>query len=1112
MRGAEKHGKSAPVLGVGLFTPPYHLKPTPNMRRQTRPRTRTDKNGSDISLSDLSERVGAENSQSRTAEVGEIGAEHPSSNSRRQTGSTGTGPGGGSGPPQDQPTTVKCFQCHLCEKSFETYIGVRLHQKRSHPKEFRDEFIAATQTMKGKVWDEAYKHMFAEAEAQLVMQGVTKPGAIVEQLAKIFTELTTTQIRYRRRNIHNHPDRVNRIVEAFKQNEQIENQVTHHESSSGVTEISQDEIQTQQEGGNIIEKEFKGYFESSLEPDEELRDLRSNIGITKDIETIDRYVQRWLKRVMGFEVPNIQVPKHHTSKPVPPARNGPQRKRRLVQATQEAFERNKSRCISEILNGTFGTSHSVDQAELNNFWNELFTKEPPPCNMEVRDIKPVEESLGKIITETEIKEALKKIKTNTAKGLDKIDPASLKKVDAKELQTLFNVFLSTSHTPSWMRRGRVTLVPKKPSPTKSSEFRPITVTSILLRTYHGVIAQRLDTIQISKRQKGFQKQDGILENSWILKQLIKLAKKQHRTLNLVFIDVAKAFDSLTHEAIERCLTRAGVPEGLRAYLRELYADAKLLIGTNTDYIRQTCGILQGDPLSGYIFNIALDWAYDGLDPELGFKVGERTITNMLFADDGILLTGSKRAAQQQMSRLEERLGQIGLKLNPAKCATLHLAANKKKKKSLVDNSAFLRIHGEMVPALEIGESYKYLGLQAGDSGYEVDLTAKLNNQIKRITASKLRPQQRMEALRNHIIPGMYHQLVLGHYTLGKLKALDVKVREAVRKWTHLPKDTPKAFFHANIRDGGMGVPALETCVPCLAWKRLRKVLTSQDEIMKELNNVPEVRGELRRVEQHCSRKGRVLDSREQISAFWRSGLLGTVDGRALRGINETPAASLWASTTDIKMSGEEFVKGMRTRAGVLPTPARKSRASGREARSNPLCVRDNQRATMNHISQVCQTTHGLRVKRHNIVVDMVTRSLRRAGWKTWVEKRIPRSGSYLKPDIIATRGDQYIIWDPIICGDNQDLEVTAATKVAIYNVEEVHVEAARLVTEGEDWTGARVTGSVEGLAFNTRGAISVSSLRALRQAGMTPMYITLICLRVLVLTHKIISAFNNATG
>ena len=89
-----------------------------------------------------------------------------------------------------------------------------------------------------------------------------------------------------------------------------------------------------------------------------------------------------------------------------------------------------------------------------------------------------------------------------------------------------SVFQASSHTPAGLRLGSVTMVPKIPA--LPQHYRPITVASMILRLYHGIIARRFDLLPISPRQKAYKKLDGIAENIWIVSELLELAKKRKK--------------------------------------------------------------------------------------------------------------------------------------------------------------------------------------------------------------------------------------------------------------------------------------------------------------------------------------------------------------------------------------------------------------------------------------------------------------------------------------------------------------------------------------------------------------------------------------------------------
>jgi len=94
-----------------------------------------------------------------------------------------------------------------------------------------------------------------------------------------------------------------------------------------------------------------------------------------------------------------------------------------------------------------------------------------------------------------------------------------------------------------------------------------------------------------------------------------------------------------------------------------------------------------------------------------------------------------------------------------------------------------------------------------------DLTGLLDS----LTRAPFKPQQRLKALRCFLIPRFYHGLVLGRANLGRLRAFDLQTRAAV--WLRLPKDTSVGFFHASVRDGGLGVPSFATTIPELTHER-----------------------------------------------------------------------------------------------------------------------------------------------------------------------------------------------------------------------------------------------------------------------------------------------------
>ncbi|NWJ07351.1 PO21 protein, partial [Crypturellus undulatus] len=75
---------------------------------------------------------------------------------------------------------------------------------------------------------------------------------------------------------------------------------------------------------------------------------------------------------------------------------------------------------------------------------------------------------------------------------------------------------------------------------------------------------------INARQRGFIAAPGCSENLKLLQALIKSAKRDHRTLGVVFVNLAKAFDTVNHQHIFRLLGQKGVDKHIIDIISDLY--------------------------------------------------------------------------------------------------------------------------------------------------------------------------------------------------------------------------------------------------------------------------------------------------------------------------------------------------------------------------------------------------------------------------------------------------------------------------------------------------------------------------------------------------------------
>ncbi|NWY42507.1 PO21 protein, partial [Sylvia atricapilla] len=75
---------------------------------------------------------------------------------------------------------------------------------------------------------------------------------------------------------------------------------------------------------------------------------------------------------------------------------------------------------------------------------------------------------------------------------------------------------------------------------------------------------------INPRQRGFICASGCSENLKLFQLLVKCVKQEHRHLGVVFVDIAKAFDTVCHQHILTGLVKRGVDPHIVHLVSEMY--------------------------------------------------------------------------------------------------------------------------------------------------------------------------------------------------------------------------------------------------------------------------------------------------------------------------------------------------------------------------------------------------------------------------------------------------------------------------------------------------------------------------------------------------------------
>ena len=800
---------------------------------------------------------------------------------------------------------------------------------------------------------------------------------------------------------------------------------------------------------------------------------------------------------------------------------------------QKAFRQNPHQASKRLIKGEFEVPPSSDTKEeatargasrqrpvpnpppsveeLRVHWGRLFESESVSNNHRIAAGETIW-SLCDPFGCSEVAKVLKK-GTENAPGPDGLTLDFLKwGVNLKELTAWFNTFLLVG-IPLDLLSGQVTLVPKVASPGACKDYRPITVTSRVLRVYHSLITGRFqEEVSLPEEQRGFRKLDGCRDNIWSLQELIRTTTANGRKeLNLAFLDVKNAFGSVSHQAIHQACKRKGVPAPLLRHIERTYANTFVTFKGDPEkkqyHVRS--GVLQGDPLSAELFIHVMDLATSlSIDPDIG--VGSdtgRRCSYLAYADDMALMAKRKVELVKQVEALERAMASLGMVLNAGKCGTIRIACDSHRKRTWVDPSSFLEVNGGPVPSLGLKDTYRYLGMQFSPAGIRCKVSSQLETGLKNIGSAPVDPQQRLFALREVLLPQLAHQLVLGVTTGKALKELDRQIRARVRSWAHLPHDTPLGVFHAKIRDGGLGIPCLGTEVPRWRAARLQRLYQQTDHPL--IGWLLEREDVVRRFRKQTAGVrppgwGKILTCRQESIDYWKHRLIQSVDNKGLEYASLSKGSSDWVRAPTGLFRGGEFVKALAVRHATLKTrlrASRRGRGGGYLDARCPSCK--DQLHSLSHISQVCGRTHGHRVARHDSVVTVLERAANKRGLRV-VREPIIRSGvtlkDSLKPDLIIFKKNDVWIIDPTIVSDRADLRRQDEAKRQKYTTPRVSEYLKGMVEHPEQPTSL----VVRGLPITWRGVVLWDAWREIQSSLGFPRAVLDLCLlKVLVGTWRL---------
>ena len=356
--------------------------------------------------------------------------------------------------------------------------------------------------------------------------------------------------------------------------------------------------------------------------------------ISTNSTTIEKYVsnnnQPWLTREIKQEIKNRYKAKTDNDR-----LKVKQTQREINQLITEAKQSYKSKKLDqmstnmkEAWRGIKSMSNlnknipdidtTVSKSDLPKLANNLnhfylrFEKDEPPYQPAADDITTQTDVPA--FTVTEVNAVLKRCIPGKASGPDAI-PTKILKACANQLADilclLFNRCLAASYIPQLWRRSEVVPVPKKPKPKALNDYRPIALTSVIMKSFEHLIKDRickflnLDDNQFAYRKSRSTKDACIAFDFSVRKHLDK-PKTYARAL---FVDFSSAFNTLSPNFLAEKMMAMQIPISYIKLIISFLKDRQQFVRISShksNVLSSSTGCPQGCVLSPLLFSIYTD--------------------------------------------------------------------------------------------------------------------------------------------------------------------------------------------------------------------------------------------------------------------------------------------------------------------------------------------------------------------------------------------------------------------------------------------------------------------------------------------------------------------------
>lgn len=274
------------------------------------------------------------------------------------------------------------------------------------------------------------------------------------------------------------------------------------------------------------------------------------------------------------------------------------------------------------------------------------------------------------ILEGDVNKLFMKQNPRKAAGPDSVSPSTLKHC-ADQLSPvftdIFNTSLETCHVPACFKTSTIIPVPKKPRPSGLNDYRPVALTSVVMKSFERLVLSHLKAItnpHLDPLQFAYRANRSVDDTVNIaLHHILQHLDSPGNYARILAVDCSSAFNTIIPAWLQHKLSQLGVPDSTCRWITDFLSDRKqcVKLGKHTSDSRSiSTGSPQGCVLSPMLFSIYTN----------SCTSSHQSVKLLKFADDttviGLISGDDESAYRWEIDHMETWFGRNNLELNPLK--------------------------------------------------------------------------------------------------------------------------------------------------------------------------------------------------------------------------------------------------------------------------------------------------------------------------------------------------------------------------------------------------------------------------------------------------------------